>query len=433
MGMVRQSRLTVCWQCEGETDLALPVSAGTWVRLDAIGGAAGDMFVAAAVSTWPELAERVCANLAALAIPFPYDLDWPIVNRGGIMSHQFVLNFDGHAAHPTGSVAEIKAFLKVSALSPEVRSITIGLFDLIAAAEGEVHGVPADDVHLHEIADWDSIADLVAAATVIDAVGPAVWVCPSLPLGSGSVKCAHGLLPVPAPATVVLCKGARMRSDGVDGERVTPTGAAILAYLRAFDPCGLRSGRLIASGHGAGTKTFSGLPNVLRLLVFEAEEPSEKTLEADQVAVLSFDIDDQSPEDLAIGLDRLRAVDGVLSATCVTATGKKGRVCFRIEVLGESIHVNSILNACVRETTTLGVRWRIEDRWKVARRAVEVQSAEYGPAPIKIASRPGGISTAKLEADFVAGLDLPLHERQQVRGVLESQGLSIAGEEVDKT
>jgi len=502
--------------------LHLPLPPGGWIRLDAIGGVAGDMFVAAAVATWPELAGRIAAAMETLCIPVAYVLDWPVVNRGGIAACQFVSAFAGEAAHPTGSVSEIKAFIQASDLSPEVRRIAIGLFDLIAAAEGEVHGRPADEVHLHEIADWDSIVDLVAAAVIIDAVGPVSWICPSLPLGGGTVRCAHGLLPVPAPATAILCRGARLRDDGIEGERVTPTGAAILAYLGAFDARNLHSGRLIGSGYGAGSKELPGVPNVLRLLVFADEglsdgladcervancheraghvpdherlsrdfpskrhegaatplrmidadgvfhancheaaghtpdherqprdfhanchEGSGHTPEyerlcgdfhanalaeagfvADRVAVLSFDIDDQSPEDLAIGLDRLRTVPGVLSVSSDMTAGKKGRLAFRIEILAKPSRLEAVVRACFNETTTLGLRWRVEDRWTLARQAVQVATADHGSAPVKIAQRLGGVVTAKLEADFVAGLDLSLRERELLSNRLKEQALA---------
>jgi hypothetical protein len=196
-------------------------------------------------------------------------MDWETVTRGGIVAQRFRFSAAGEGAHPTGLVSEIKAFINRSDLPASVRGIAVGLFDRIAAAEGQVHGIPPEEVHLHELADWDSIIDMVAAAVVIDAVGPATWVCPSLPLGTGTVRCAHGLLPVPAPAVDLLCRGARMRSDGVEGERVTPTGAAILAYLGAFEERSLGQGRLVASGYGAGTREFPGLPNVLRMLVLD--------------------------------------------------------------------------------------------------------------------------------------------------------------------
>jgi len=436
------SRLTACWRCAGGPDvqsplpLPLPLTPGGWIRLDAIGGVAGDMFVAAAVATWPELAGRLRSALERLRLPFAYELGWPVVNRGGITARQFVPVFprDTTLSHPTGSVAEIKAFIQAGDLSPEVRRIAIGLFDLIAAAEGEVHGRPANEVHLHEIADWDSIVDLVAAAVIIDAVGPVRWVCPSLPLGGGTVRCAHGLLPVPAPATAILCRRARLHDDGIEGERVTPTGAAILAYLGAFDGRDLRTGRLVANGYGAGSKELPGVPNVLRMLVFADEAAigiSSVTgteawvgLTADQVAVVSCDIDDQAPEDLAIGLDRLRSAPGVLSVTSGMTCGKKGRLSFRVEMLVQPAQLDAVAQACFRETTTIGLRWRFEDRWTLVRQAVQVSNSEQGVAPVKIAWRPDGTATAKVEADYLAGLHLSQRQRDLVRQAIESQSLA---------
>lgn len=403
--------------------MTLPVPSGTWVRLDAIGGVAGDMFVAAAVATWPELGERVRAAVSELDIPFPFEMDLETVTRAGIVAQCFGFRAEGEGAHPTGLVSEIKSFVNRSSLTASVRGIAVGLFDRIAAAEGQVHGIPPEDVHLHELADWDSIIDMVAAAVVIDAVGPASWVCPSLPLGAGTVRCAHGLLPVPAPAVDLLCRGARMRSDGVEGERVTPTGAAILAYLGAFEERSLAQGRLVASGYGAGNREFPGLPNVLRMQVLDPGHGEPARFQADQVAVLRLDVDDQSPEDLAIGLDRLRALQGVLSVVSSTLWGKKGRVCFGIEILAETAFVERVARACFEETTTLGVRWRVEDRWKLERWEVVAETAAFGQAPVKVARRPQGELTAKLEADFVLERDATLRERTRMREDLEAQAI----------
>ena len=403
--------------------MELPVQAGTRVRLDAIGGVAGDMFVAAAVATWPSLDERIRSVVSGLGIPFPYRLDWEMVTRGGIAARSFCFRAEEYSTHPTGSVREIKALISRSNVPASVRDIALGLLDLIAAAEGQVHAVPADQVHLHELADWDSIIDMVAAAVVIDAVGPTTWACPSLPLGTGTVRCAHGLLPVPAPAVDLLCRGARMISDGLEGERVTPTGAAILAYLGAFEERPPVPGRLIASGYGAGAREFAGLPNVLRMLVLEPVSGSPAGFLADQVAVLRFDVDDQSPEDLAIALDRLRASEGVVSATCSSMFGKKGRVCFGVEILAETPFLEDIVRTCFEETTTLGVRWTVEDRWKLERWKVTAESPIHGRAPVKIARRPGGDLTAKLEADFVRGQDCSFRERARMREDLEARAL----------
>jgi uncharacterized protein (DUF111 family) len=299
---------------------------------------------------------------------------------------------------------------------------------LLADAEARVHGVEPDEVGFHEVGAWDSIADIVGAATLIDAVGAARWTASAAPLGSGRVMTAHGLLPVPAPATARLLMGLRTIDDGVPGERVTPTGAAILRYL--CPPPASPSRRvaidrtLVATGIGFGTRILAGLSNHVRMLCFE---PTESGSIDQRIDVLEFEVDDQSGEDLALGLDRLRAHRAVLDVTQCAVFGKKGRMAVHVQVLAcqsqpaDSVHiaddahgahvpdgadradvagVADVIDACFRETTTLGVRHqtvrRIGLRRRFATTRVDQQSVR-----VKLAERPGGV-TAKAEADDVA-------------------------------
>ena len=230
------------------------------------------------------------------------------------------------------------------------------IFARLAVAEAAVHGVEAEDVTFHEVGAWDSIADIVGAAHLIEQRGDARWSVSSLPIGAGTVRSAHGDLPLPAPAVVELLKGFRMHDDGRMGERITPTGAAILAHLGP-DTDGLQpSGRLTESGIGFVTKEFAGISNVLRVLEFES---AGAAIGEDQVAVLRFEIDDQSPEDLAAGLDKLRAEDGVLDVLQTPAFGKKGRIVAQIQVLARPDAREAVTAACFSETTTLGMRWEL--------------------------------------------------------------------------
>lgn len=214
-----------------------------------------------------------------------------------------------------------------------------------------------------------------------------------------------------------------MIADHVEGERVTPTGAAILAYLRAFDDSGRIDGRLVASGYGAGTKDFPEVANVLRFLVLEPERVPADPVQRDQVAVLRFDIDDQTPEDLAISLDRLRQQPGVLSITSAMLSGKKGRLSFGVEILADPVRSTAVAMACLEETTTLGVRMRTEDRLILERWQVSVESKASEAAPVKLARRPAGEVTAKLEADYLASLDAPALQRAMLRAELENRVL----------
>jgi len=163
-------------------------------------------------------------------------------------------------------------------------------------------------VQFHEIADWDSLMDVVAAGSLAAALEKATFSVSELPRGSGLVRTRHGLLPVPAPATAALLVGFRWRDDGIGGERVTPTGAAVLRHLVGLQFAERRPapGRLAAIGTGAGTRDLPGMPNVLRVLVLEANE----IVEAVAVAILSFDIDDMTGEEIGVATTRLRPLPG---------------------------------------------------------------------------------------------------------------------------
>jgi uncharacterized protein (TIGR00299 family) protein len=391
---------------------------GGWVRLDALGGVAGDMFAAAAVDAWPGLGPQISRALDSLALPFAVDAEWNRVTRNGIVACHFCFRSELGGGHPTGAVEDIRRLLLASGLSDAEKRHATGILGAIADAEAEVHGKRPEDVHLHELADWDSIADVVAAAVVIAAVGDAQWICPELPLGSGRVNCEHGPLPVPAPATAILCRGAVFVDDGVGGERVTPTGAAILHYLGALAARRIPATQLVATGHGAGTRELPGVPNVLRMLFMQPA--CEGRVLQDEIAVLRFDVDDQSPEDLAIGLDRIRALAGVLSVINLPALGKRGRQVASIEVLAEPSCADAAAVACFAETTTLGVRVRAESRRLLRREEIKVDRGVKGVAPVKRAFRADGAVSAKVEARFLEASNVDRLGREALRRSFES-------------
>jgi hypothetical protein len=210
------------------------------------------------------------------------------------------------------------------------------------------------------------------------------------------VRAAHGLLPVPAPAAAHLLAGFAFRADdGAPGERVTPTGAAILRYLNPRFTGDGAPGKLIATGMGAGSRQLADVPNVLRVLGFAATQPA-----GDAILVIEFDIDDQSPEDLATGLDRLRRVAGVRDVATFTGIGKKGRWLQAVRIMADPAHRDAVVGAVFEETATIGLRLRREERAVLARRTVVVEE-ENGPVRVKVADRQGR-PTGKAEADDVA-------------------------------
>ena len=344
-------------------------------------------------------------------------------DRGGHHEHEHDDHVHDHGhdhahEHEHRRFAAIREWLRVSGLSRPVAERATAIFTVLAEAEAEVHGIEVDDVTFHEVGAWDSIADVVCAAWLIDSLEPATWSCAPLPLGGGQVRTAHGMLPVPAPATAILLRGSPTRHDGVDGERVTPTGAAILRHLEPdFDRTGLE-GRIARTGHGFGSRRLPGMSNVLRALVLDPGHEGGAWGE-ETVGVCSFEVDDQTAEDLAVGLDRLRAIHGVLDVVQTPAFGKKGRMVTSIRVLARPAVRERVLERCFAETTTLGVRWQT-----VRRAALERESATAGTADdavrIKRTHRPGGEVTVKAEMDDLADTDGGRSEREERRRKAES-------------
>lgn len=223
------------------------------------------------------------------------------------------------------------------------------------------------------------------------------------------VKTRHGLLPVPAPATAEILIGFEWRDDGVSGERVTPTGAAILKHLVAADG-GRPQGRLIASGSGAGTRLLPGIPNILRALVFEETHAPAN----DIVTVIAFEIDDMTGEEIGIAADRLRAETGVLDLSIGSRWGKKGRPVQSFRLLVKPEASATVIDRCFLETSTIGLRIHEQSRVVLRRESTKVDGVG-----VKSVLRPGSVRTAKAEIDEVAGETLAL--RRAKKSDLEGQ------------
>lgn len=321
----------------------------------------------------------------------------------------------GHAhdaRHHHRAWSDIRLHLRSCGLAPAVQDHAIGIFTVLAEAEGQVHGKPVDAVTFHEVGQADSIADIVAAAVLIDAVGPATWSVSALPLGAGRVRTAHGLMPVPAPATARLLEGFETLDDGIGGERVTPTGAAILAHLKRTGMLVARpAGRLTGSGIGFGTKRLPGTSNCVRLLRLEVADEAVTSASHRVLAVVAFEIDDQSGEDLAAGLDRVRAVPGVHDVVQMMAIGKKGRMAVHVQVLATPDSLAAVTAACFRETTTIGLRTHLVTGQALVRRTA-LAEVDGAAVAVKLVRRPDG-ETGKAEADHVLGL--PGHAARDTR------------------
>jgi len=392
------------------------------LHLDPLGGIAGDMFIAALLDAYPELGAGMDAALAKVGLPPGAHCALVAHHDGTLSGRRFELSLPAGSSAPGGHVhiglAAVRAAIAGMGLDAAVAARAEAIFAVLAEAEAQVHGVSVDQVEFHEVGALDSIADIVGAAWIIESLGPATWSVGALPLGSGRVHTAHGALPVPAPAVVKLLQGFAFADDGLPGERVTPTGAAILRHLGCASGVGPRPGRLTASGLGFGSRKLPGLANVLRVLAFDMSD----TPAADEVALLAFEIDDQTAEDLALGLERLRACAGVLDVVQSPVFGKKGRMAAQVQVLAQPQRLAAIVAACFAETTTLGVRHQLIARSVLERKASTVAAAAGAAVRVKLARRPDGTLSAKAESeDLRAGGDR--NGRERLRRASEAAAL----------
>ncbi|MAQ85469.1 MAG: hypothetical protein CMH12_19775 [Maritimibacter sp.] len=384
------------------------------VHLTPLGGLAGDMFAAAMLSAFPDMRDGVLAAVAAvLPADHPGAALMSVVS-GGLSAHRFEV-----AAHPARApmhYPDLDAMIAGAALPDAVRDTAAALLRLLAEAEASVHGCPTDRVHFHEIADWDTLADLTAAAAILSRLDGAGWSMDPLPLGGGTVVTQHGTLPVPAPATAALLAGLPVHDDGLAGERVTPTGACIARYI--VNRLGLSprpTGTLSAIGRGAGSRTLPDRPNILSVLAIE--HANRGTPGTDRVTVVEFDIDDMTAEEIAFATDRLRGTGGVLDLTTHSVTGKKGRTATRLRLLVAPGAGDAVAEACFTLTSTIGLRLHDE------RRILLPRSGDVaGGLRRKAVTRPGGSVTRKAESDDLAGVDSLAERRRLARRTEEEDG-----------
>lgn len=319
------------------------------------------------------------------------------VRRGDIACRK--VDFDIPPQPHGRGIREIRALVAAAPVPDAVRQQADRTFTLIAGCEAEIHGMEPEEVHLHEVGAVDAILDVVGSLWGFHLLGVTTAFTGRVSLGDGTVRAAHGILPVPAPATLKILEGIAVRPgpEGA-GELVTPTGAALLRVMtegKAVPPYVPRR-----SGFGAGTKDFPDRANALRLILADAADSvASGVASTESLVLLAADVDDMSPEYLAAAADRLRAA-GALDVTLQPVVMKKGRPGSRVEVLSSAELADALEELMLIATTTIGVRRTAVTRRALPRRAAVVE-VDGHQLRVKLVTRPGGRLTAKPEYDDV--------------------------------
>src|ERR1700733_7335267 len=375
--------------------------------LECFSGISGDMFLGALVDAGvrPQLLEDTVAALAVGA-----KLQITRVIRSGISATKVDVWVDGEkdmpreeywakqdAAHTHShdhdhahrGLSEIRKIISSASISESAKKTAVAIFEALGAAEAKIHDAPAEEIHFHEVGSVDAIVDIVCAAVGAEALRVEEIICSSLNVGGGTVKCAHGNFPVPAPATVELLKDAPVYSSGVQAELVTPTGAAIAKTLvRRFGS--FPEMNIEKSGYGAGSRDFPGHPNVMRLVVGEAASTLAAKTNSEMITVLEANLDDLNPQVFGYVMDRLLE-EGVLDAFGMPVQMKKNRPGTLLTVLCKPEDARKLTKLIFTETTPLGVGRRAEVRQVLERRWENVRTP-WGEVRMKIASMNGTVT-----------------------------------------
>jgi hypothetical protein len=282
------------------------------------------------------------------------------------------------------SLSTILGIIAEAPLAPNVKELSSRAFRLLGEAEADIHSISVEQVHFHEVGAVDTIVDIVCAAAGATHLCIDRWLASPLNVGSGTVQCAHGTLPIPAPATLALLGDAPVYAAGPPMERVTPTGATILRMLNV-EYAALPPMRIRSSGYGAGGRDTPGQPNLLRLLIGEAEDSLPAV---EQIAILETVIDDSTPQLLAYVSDLLLDA-GAWDVYRIPVQMKKGRTGVQLTVLCAPDRLPALRDIVFRETTTIGAHWRVESKMALRREFAEVNTP-WGKVRIKIATSARG-------------------------------------------
>jgi len=381
---------------------------------DCFAGISGDMTLGALVAAGVD-ARELLERLALLDVP-GYEVEFETVDRSGISATRAVVRLTKEEKHHR-HLKDIEKIIGGSRLGDSVKERALKIFGRLAEAEARVHNVPVERIHFHEVGAVDAIVDVVGACIGFELLGVERFVSSALHVGSGTVEMAHGRFPVPPPAVAELLRGAPVYSTDVTGELVTPTGAAIVATVcEGFGAMPLM--RVEATGYGAGTREYKNFPNVLRLIVGEAESavaPGEGTEADEELLMVETNVDDVSPQVLGHLLD-LALARGALDCYFTPVQMKKNRPGVLVSILCRPSEREALTGLLFEETPTLGVRSYAVRRRALEREAVTVET-EFGTIAVKVARRAGRVlgATPEFEECRAAALahGVPLRDVQE--------------------
>lgn len=352
---------------------------------DCFAGASGDMILGALVDAGldPDVLNRELAKLPLEG----WTLSFKPAVKKGLGGTQAVVDIGTHIHHPHRGLRDICSLIEAGGLSRDIREKSTAIFTRLASAEARVHRTSVEAVHFHEVGAVDAIIDVVGAVSGLSLLGIDAVHCSALHLGSGTVTCAHGILPVPAPATLELVKGLPVYATAVQGELLTPTGAAILTTLsKGFGP--LPELTIENSGYGAGMAN-PDIPNLLRIVIGQADA-GLTGCEADQVAVLETAIDDMNPQIYEHVMQQALGT-GALDIFLTPIQMKKNRPGILLTLMCRPEDLHRFSRFLLKETTSIGLRWRFESRIKAGRQIRKI-STSLGTVRVK---------TARLQNDII--------------------------------
>jgi pyridinium-3,5-bisthiocarboxylic acid mononucleotide nickel chelatase len=368
------------------------------IHFDSIGGASGDMILAALVDLGAPL-DKILAMLKSLNLP-AFEISTQKVSEKGITGLR--LHVKTPHEHTARGLPEIRKILSAGSLPEPVRTMTLRVFERLAEVEGAIHSKPAEEVHFHEIGAMDSILDITGACMAIHLLDADSISFSTLPEGTGTTNCAHGVLPIPVPAVAALLKGYSIRQTSEPFELVTPTGAALLTVWNSSLPPKTSGTATIlrATGTGAGHRTLNTLPNLLRAMLLDSNAPANQT--SGECAVLECNLDDMTPELVGYLHSRLMK-EGALDVFTAPVFMKKQRPGILLTVLAALQDKERLMSLIFTESTTFGIRCHTVQRTMLERRHENV-TTRFGTARVKLGILNGKILTRSPEYEDCARL-----------------------------